>query len=60
LARCTFHLRREGAFGQVLGCSGLFIISSHILLSNTDIELTTAIDYREARLKIDLDKIAGK
>jgi chromosome partitioning protein len=30
------------------------------LLSNTDIELTTAIDYREARLKIDLDKIAGE
>jgi chromosome partitioning protein len=30
------------------------------LLSNTDIELTTAIDYREARLKIDLDKSAGE
>jgi chromosome partitioning protein len=37
----------------------LSIIPSHILLSNTDIELTTAIDHREARLKSELDKIAG-
>lgn len=36
------------------------IIPSHILLSNTDIELTTAIDHREARLKNELDKIAGE
>src|SRR5215208_4798386 len=28
----------------------LSIVPSHILLSNTDIELTTAIDHREARL----------
>jgi chromosome partitioning protein len=38
----------------------LSIIPSHILLSNTDIELTTAIDHREARLKNELDKIAGE
>lgn len=37
----------------------LFIVPSHILLSHTDIELTTAIDHREARLKTELDKIAG-
>ena len=37
----------------------LFIVPSHILLSNTDIELTTAIDHREARLKAELDQIAG-
>jgi len=37
----------------------LSIIPSHILLSNTDIELTTAIDHREARLKNELDKIVG-
>lgn len=37
----------------------LFLVPSHILLSNTDIELTTAIDHREARLKAELDKIAG-
>lgn len=37
--------------------SGLDIAASHILLSNTDIELTTAKDHREARLKVQLDKI---
>ena len=36
----------------------LWMVPSHILLSNTDIELTTAIDHREARLKTELDKIA--
>lgn len=36
---------------------GLDIIASHILLSNTDIELTTAKDHREARLKSQLDPI---
>lgn len=35
----------------------LDIVPSHILLSNTDIELTTAIDHREARLKQELDKV---
>lgn len=35
----------------------LDIAPSHILLSNTDIELTTAKDHREARLKRELDKI---
>jgi chromosome partitioning protein len=33
------------------------IVPSHILLSNTDIELTTARDHREARLKRRLDEI---
>jgi chromosome partitioning protein len=37
----------------------LSIVPSHILLSNTDIELTTAKDHREARLKNELDKIKG-
>lgn len=36
----------------------LSLVPSHILLSNTDIELTTAIDHREARLKTELDQIA--
>ncbi len=36
---------------------GLAIVPSHILLSNTDIELTTAIDHREARLKQALDPV---
>lgn len=39
--------------------TNLSIVPSHILLSNTDIELTTAIDHREARLKGELDKISG-
>jgi chromosome partitioning protein len=33
----------------------LDIVPSHILLSNTDVELTTAIDHREERLKKELD-----
>src|SRR5688572_10558832 len=37
----------------------LSLVPSHILLSNTDIELTTALDHREARLKAALDPIAG-
>jgi chromosome partitioning protein len=35
----------------------LSIIPSHILVSNADIALTTALDHREARLKAGLDEI---
>ena len=35
----------------------LDIVASHILLSQTDIALTTAIDHRESRLKNALEKI---
>src|SRR3954452_17578488 len=35
----------------------LSIVPSHILLSNTDIALTTAVDHRESRLKNELEKI---
>jgi chromosome partitioning protein len=35
----------------------LAIVPAHILLSNTDIELTSAIDHHEARVKRELDKI---
>jgi chromosome partitioning protein len=35
----------------------LEIVPSHILLSNTDVELTAAIDHREERLKHELDKV---
>jgi len=38
----------------------LDIVPSHILLSNTDIELTTAKDHREARLKSQLDPLKDK
>jgi chromosome partitioning protein len=37
----------------------LDIVPSHILLSNTDIELTSAIDHREARLKHQLEHTSG-
>lgn len=36
------------------------IVPSHILLSNTDVELTVARDHREARLKTELDKVKDK
>src|SRR3954454_19532147 len=38
----------------------LDIVPSHILLSNTDVKLTTAIDHREARLKRQLDAIQAQ
>ncbi len=38
----------------------LDIVASHILLSNTDVELTTAKDHREARLKQQLEKIRNQ
>jgi len=38
----------------------LDIVPSHILLSNIDIELTTAKDHREARLKTQLDAIKAQ
>lgn len=40
--------------------STLDIVASHILISETDVTLTTAIDHREARLKNQLDKIKDK
>src|SRR5271165_3240849 len=38
----------------------LDIVPSHILLSNTDVELTTAIDHREERLKRELEVVKDK
>ena len=38
---------------------GVDIVAAHILLSNTDVELTTAKDHREERLKRQLDPIAA-
>jgi chromosome partitioning protein len=38
----------------------LSIVPSHILLSNTDIELTTAVDHRESRVKNELTKIKDR
>lgn len=38
----------------------LDVVPSHILLSNTDVKLTTAIDHREARLKHKLEPVKGQ
>ncbi len=38
----------------------LNIVPSHILLSDTDVVLTTALDHREARLKSHLDRIKDR
>ena len=38
----------------------LDVVPSHILLSNTDVKLTTAIDHREARLETQLDAIRSQ
>jgi chromosome partitioning protein len=35
-------------------------VPSHILLSNADVELTTAKDHREARLRMQLEPIKGQ
>lgn len=40
--------------------SSLDIVASHILISETDVTLTTALDHREARLKTELDVIKGR
>lgn len=39
--------------------SNLWIAPAHILLSNTDVVLTTAMDHREARLKRQLEQVKG-
>jgi chromosome partitioning protein len=38
----------------------LSIVPSHILLSDADVELTTAIDHRESRLRNQLDRVRGQ
>jgi chromosome partitioning protein len=45
---------------QTTSVPNLDIVPSHILLSNTDIELTTALDHREARLRNELEPVKGK
>jgi chromosome partitioning protein len=50
-------LLRQSLVIQKTQVPNLDIVASHILLSNTDIELTTAKDHREARLKSQLDRV---
>jgi chromosome partitioning protein len=47
----TTILQREPLTIHSTSIPGVDIVPAHILLSNTDIELTTAKDHREARLK---------
>lgn len=54
---CQTILERKPLIVHKTNIPNLEVVISHILLSNTDVELTTAIDHREARLKKELDKI---
>ncbi len=56
----TLHatmLERKPLAIHATSVPNLDIVPSHILLSNTDIELTSAIDHREARVKRELEKV---
>src|SRR5437588_63606 len=53
----TTVLHRQPLSIHPTAVRNLDIVPSHILLSNTDVELTTAIDHREERLKRELDLI---
>lgn len=53
-------LKREPLVIHPTHIPGVDIAPSHILLSNTDIELTTAKDHREARLKHQLTTIQNQ
>ena len=52
-------LERQPLVVHPTAVPNLSLVPSHILLSNTDIELTTAKDHREARLKAELDRVKG-
>ena len=47
----TTILKRQPLPIHATSVPGLDVVPSHILLSETDMELTTAIDHREARLR---------
>lgn len=54
---CATILERKALPVHPSKVPGLDIVPSHILLSETDVQLTTAIDHREARLRQQLDPI---
>lgn len=59
----TLHatiLQREPLFVHPSNIPNLDIVPSHILLSNTDVELTVAKDHREARLKRELETLNAR
>ena len=56
----TLHrtiLERKPLVTRASSVPGVDIVPAHILLSNTDIELTTAMDHREARLSRELEQV---
>lgn len=57
---CVTILKRQPLAIHSTSIPNVDIVPSHILLSNTDVELTTAIDHREARLKTQLDHVKDK
>ena len=50
-------IERKPSAVRATRVANLAIVPSHILLSDTDVVLTTALDHREARLKAELDKV---
>src|SRR5215217_6761012 len=57
---CSTILERQRLQIHPTHVENLSIVPSHILLSNTDIELTTAVDHRESRLKNELDRLKDR
>jgi chromosome partitioning protein len=57
---CSTILERQPLSIHPTHVENLSIVPSHILLSNTDIELTTAVDHRESRLKNELDRLKDR
>lgn len=53
-------LERQPLPVRSTGIPNLDVVPAHILLSNTDVELTTAKDHREGRLRKELDKIKDR
>ena len=56
----TTILERKPLQVHTTSFPNLDIVPSHIFLSETDVELTTAKDHREARLKTQVDKIRDR
>ena len=54
---CATILNRQPLQLHLSKVPNLAIVPSHILLAETDVRLTTAIDHREARLKDKLDPV---
>ncbi|MEM1312544.1 MAG: ParA family protein [Patescibacteria group bacterium] len=57
---CATILEKKPLYIRKTTVEGLDIVPSHILLSSTDISLTTAMDHREARLKNELNKVKNR